>query len=153
MERHPRRFDPGFAVIAALVIAVSMWLLLTPLLPPVSMTTMKRFHLGSRSFALWAAQFPIPAMYNFANRCEVRYLPPGLVDPLVPPERSAYLNHFPARVLTFADGRFDLLRGRRDCWVTVTSTYRARSLRTDFHAEAAGETVVLRRIGVKEVGP
>ena len=105
---------------------------------------MHRFHLRSSSFWVWAVQQPIPAMYNFANRFEVQQYPPDFIsadflNPLmVEPERR-YLNHFPARVLTFANTRYIYLRDGQDRWVTIESSYRGQQLETKFHAKSRAE--------------
>ena len=132
--------DYGFFAIVFFVIVVAAWLLLTPFVPAIASSTLHRFHLQSESFSWWAIQQPIPAMYNFANRYEVREFPPGLVDPiLVDPildsSEKRYINHFPTRVLTFANTRYQYLNKGEHRWVTVDSTYRGQTLETRFHAQ------------------
>ena len=63
--------DYGLGVVVALVIAVTVWLAATPLVPAVARATLARFHLRTGSFWGWAIQQPVPAMYNFANRYRV----------------------------------------------------------------------------------
>lgn len=156
--------------IVALVAGIVGWLLLMPWVPAIAATTLKRFHLQTNSFVAWAVQFPVPAMYNFANRYEVSPTPPaelGLTkaadladhsqtepsqtDPSQtkpgtgtttndharekPSSKQRMLNHFPVRILTFADGRFYHLRHHKDRWLTVESSYRGQTLRSYFHAE------------------
>ncbi len=112
-----------------------------PWVRSVSMTTMRRFHLQTSSFIAWAIQFPIPAMYNFSNRAEIDRYPPGLVDPLLAETEKRYLNHFPVRCLTFADGRCTLLerrprsldhtRSARIAARSLSPTFTPKSIRTD----------------------
>ena len=128
--------DYGFLAIVSLLVVITLWLLLTPLVPAIASATMRRFHLGSKSFALWAIQFPIPPMYNFANRYEVDSLPPGMVDPILLTSEKRYINHFPARIVTFADGRYDYLREGSDRWVTIETAYRGQTITTRWHLEA-----------------
>ncbi len=118
-----------------MVIVTAAWLLLMPLVPAITSATLHRFHLQTGSFLAWSIQFPIPAMYNFANRYEVREFPPGLVDPIIDTAEKRYVNHFPSRVLTFADGRFQHLHKGEDRWVTIESSYRGQTLETRFHAK------------------
>ena len=129
-----RRFDFGFIAIIALVGVIVLWLLLTPLVPAVASATLHRFHLRSSSFSVWAIQFPIPTMYNFANRFEVREIPLGIVDPILEESERRYLNHYPSRVVTFFNTRYRHLHDRQDRWITIESAYRGQRLETRLHA-------------------
>lgn len=140
----PKR-DCGFMAIVAIVVVNVAWLLLMPWVPAIASATLHRFHLRSGSFATWAIQFPIPSMYNFGNRFQVSTIPPGMVDsllempldgssPTIAPE-PRYINHFPARVVTFADLRYRYLSDGKDRWITITSTYRGERLETKIHAK------------------
>ncbi len=130
----PKR-DHGFIAILSLLVLVAAWLLLMPVVPSIASSTMHRFHLRTSSFAWWVAQFPIPPMYNFANRYETSDIPPGFVDPILESREKRYINHFPARVLTFANGRYQHLHHGTDRWLTIESSYRGQQLKTRFHAE------------------
>ncbi|TWT53201.1 hypothetical protein Pla22_08290 [Rubripirellula amarantea] len=135
--------DHGFLAIVALVVVIAVWLLLMPWVKPIIHATMNRFHLRSASFAIFAIQFPIPAMYNFANRSDVQDYPPDLVDPLMinldPKLSGRYCNHFPARTMTFADARFFHLQDGKDRWFTIESTYRGERLTSRFHLKPDSE--------------
>lgn len=145
--------DPIYAAIVAMVMFVVLWLLMTPLVPRVAMETMRRFHLRSSNYAVWAAQFPIPAMYNFANRVRFANLDlsenqkdpsspagntpasntlanstPASTEPTMSPWR--YVNHFPTRVITFADGRYRYMRKRQRHRFELESRYRGQTLRS-----------------------
>ena len=135
-KRENNSTDVGLIVIVALVVIVVVWLLLTPFVSSVASSSLHRFHLRSNSFAWWSIQQPIPTMYNFANQYEVSEIPPGLVDPLFAEfAERRYINHFPVRVWTFANGRARYLNDGKDRWLTVQSAYRGLSLETRFHAE------------------
>lgn len=133
------RVDVGFLAIIGLVTIVAAWLLAMPLVPAISTATMNRFHLCSKTFAGWAIQQPIPAMYNLANRYEIyRQLPASWSDPTVndhDDERleAGYVNHFPSRLITFANARARLLREQEDRWYQLESSYRGRTLTTRWH--------------------
>ncbi len=129
-----RPIDYGFRAIVTLVVLIAIWLLLMPWVPAIASATLHRFHLRTSWFALWAIQQPIPSMYNFANRYEVREIPPGLLDPIIDTSEKRYINHFPVRVLTFANTRYRYLHDGRDRWVTVDSTYRGQSIESRYHA-------------------
>lgn len=136
--------DPFFVAILVGLGAVVVWLLLTPFVPSISRMTMDRFHLRGASFATWAVQAPIPAMYNFANRFHVREVPEDF-DTLMPvfqlePEEPdepewRYINHFPGRLLTFANTRYKLLHPGEDRWVTIETSYRGQRIQTKIHAK------------------
>ena len=144
--------DYGFIAIVGLLIAVAVWLLLMPIVGSVAETTMRRFHLRTSSFASWAVQFPIPSMYNFSNRYQFDHYPPGLVDPLFhEPVEKRYINHFPVRCVTFADGRYLELRAGKDRWITVDSSYRGKQIESRFHAKPKPEGgFTLERLDVVE---
>ena len=52
------------------------WLLLLPFSRGIQRQTMERFHLQTPSFAVWAAQQPIPPMYNLENEAAFRLANP-----------------------------------------------------------------------------
>ena len=139
------RPDAGFVLVMALVVVTASWILVTPWVPSIARATMNRFHLRTESFALWAAQQPIPAMYNFANRYEVRQWPAGLTESLhldqatsLGTVESRYINHFPMRTMTFANTRYRFLKAGEDRWLTITSTYRGQELETRYHVKPNG---------------
>ncbi len=134
-NRKAKRTDHGFRIIVTLVVANAIWLLLMPWVPGIASATLHRFHLRTESFSLWAIQQPIPSMYNFANRYEVDEIPPGFFEPIIEVDEKRYINHFPTRILTFANTRYRYLNEGTDRWVTIDSTYRGQSLETRFHAK------------------
>ena len=139
-EQPTPKTDYGFIAIVALVAAVVVWLLLTPFVSSIASSSLYRFHLRSSSFAWFAIQQPIPSMYNFANRYEVAEVPPGLVDPLFSMAvEPRYINHFPARVLTWSSRRYQNLDEGRDRWVTIESSYRGLTVKSVLHAKPDGE--------------
>lgn len=129
-----------YGIIAVLVL-VATWLLLMPWVPAIASATMHRFHLRTRSFPAWAVQQPIPSMYNFANRYEVREVSPGMLNPvfatsetLFGTSEKRYLNHFPTRVLTFANTRYRYLSDGGDRWLIIDSSYRGQRVESTYHA-------------------
>lgn len=143
-DRAKRPRDISYRIVCGMIIAVVIWLLMIPFVPSVAMSTMKRFHLSSDSYLLWSLQQPVPSMYNFANQFHAQDTPPGFPAPIISlDEQEAgddwrYINHYPARKLTFADGRYDLLRYSRDQWVELKTTYRGQALETLIHAKPVG---------------
>jgi len=117
----------GHAFLLLLTLSsVAAWLLALPVSKVIQQATIDRFHLTTGSFAAWAAQQPIPPMYNLENRYWYSLRPlmhSELTTP--PPEgvQSAMLNHFPARMITCASGRLLMLENQRECWFYLKSKY------------------------------
>ncbi len=137
-DQPPSSRDPLFAGTVLLVACVSGWLLLMPFIPAVGRAALKRFHLVTESFPLWCVQSPIPAMYNFGNQYEIRDLPEDLFTPVLDSRRPRYINHFPSRIVTFANGRYTLLQPGQDRWLTYRSSYRGQTLETKVHLKPLG---------------
>lgn len=132
-SEHETSRDTVFLAICCFVILNAVWLLLMPWVPGIAQATMNRFHLSSSSFPVWAIQFPIPTMYNFANRFEVREIPVGLLDPVIDTNNRRYVNHFPTRKFTFANTRYRYLSESADRWFVIESRYRGQTIETQFH--------------------
>ncbi|MEO1614436.1 MAG: hypothetical protein AAFV88_01215 [Planctomycetota bacterium] len=133
--------DPLFVVVLLGICCVSVWLLLMPFYPAIARITLERFHLQTESFGKWAIQAPVPAMYNFANQYEIRDIPEDLITPVVDSTRPRFINHFPTRILTFANSRYVLLKAGQDRWLVFRSSYRGQTLETKVHARPAGDGV------------
>ncbi|TWU65201.1 MULTISPECIES: hypothetical protein [Crateriforma] len=145
-EEPPRfvfRDDPLLAAIVGLIVAITLWLALFPFVPAVTRATMDRFHLRTESFALWAIQQPIPAMYSFRNRYAVIRHQDGKRQI----SEQATINHFPLRSVTFANGRYRNLKDRQDCQIELESSYRGHRLRTVYQVDTDADiTMRLRRV-------
>ena len=127
--------DRGFVAIVVLIAVIAIWVLVMPVVPEIASTTLRRFHLRTGSFAGWAVQFPIPAMYNFANTYQVRKWPEGameglqvMIDDDEAIIQARYVNHFPSRVITFGRQRHDFLSPKEDRWYKLESSYRRLEL-------------------------
>jgi hypothetical protein len=138
LSNNKQQRDWGFYCIIAFIGLIAAWLLLMPLIPGISKHSLQRFHLRTPSFSVWAAQFPVPSMYNFANQYKVEQYPPGFVMMIID-ENWRYANHFPARVITFFAGRSEFLFSQQDRWFTLKSSYRGQVLESKFHLEAQAE--------------
>ena len=127
--------DWFYRVVVGCVVVVAVWLLLTPWVSAISEVMMRRFHLQNRSLATFVATFPIPAMYNYANRYRVTPNEPagffrgGEGDTAIP---IRYANHYPARTFTFADARYRELRFAETRWVDLESSYRGHIVRSRY---------------------
>lgn len=127
--------DRGFVAIVILIAVIAIWVLVMPVVPEIATATLRRFHLRTGSFAGWAAQFPIPAMYNFANTYQVRKWPEGAMEglPVMIDDdegiiQERYINHFPSRVITFGRERHDFLVAKEDRWYKLRSSYQRLEL-------------------------
>jgi len=124
-RQRPDWFYRGILAVAA---AIALWLILMPFCISIQRATLNRFHLQSGSFARWAIQAPIPAMYNFYNRSRIEALPwdaTAFDPPLV-----ETVNHFPTRIVTFAQWRAMVHAEENRRMVTLRSDYRGQSLQT-----------------------
>jgi hypothetical protein len=131
-ESRAQRFDLGYIMILGLIVAVSCWLLAMPFSRFIQDSTLHRFHLTTRHFAIWAVQQPIPAMYNFYNRFEVSPSPWKKSDPSS--VHAETLNHFPLRIITFGDNRRLFLPADEPRQIDIWSRYRGNELRTRYLA-------------------
>jgi hypothetical protein len=133
------RPDWGYRCIATLVIGIACWLSAMPFCQFIQRTTFNRYHLQTRSFAAWAIQAPVPAMYNFYNRYQIEPQPWDATlfsQPIV-----GTINHFPVRLLTFADNRPLMLPHTDRQMLTVRSEYRGQSLTTRWSVSTAQDRV------------
>lgn len=126
--------DFGFRAILLLILLVACWLLALPMSRFVQRASLNRFHLQTRSFALWAVQQPIPAMYNFHNRYEIRPSPWAKDSPGQAPFVRGTANHFPLRLFTFGDNRAIFLRSPERRQIDIWSSYRGEELHTRWTA-------------------
>ena len=127
------RFDLGFVFILLMIIAVVGWLLAMPFSRFVQRTTMERFHLQTSTFVGWAAQQPIPAMYNFYNHYEIR------PSPWQGESSVGTLNHFPLRIFTFGDNRAIFLANPEPRTLDAWSSYRGEELHTHWTATPSSD--------------
>jgi len=132
-----RTRDVGAATFLSLVALVALLALATPLSARTAALMMSRFHLRVQPFAVWAALQPIPSMYNFENRYWVspRPLRADELEILPAPAdvEARYINHYPLRVMTWAEGRAVLLAPLADRWVYARTCYRGACVRSAFH--------------------
>ncbi len=131
--------------------AIAAWLLLLPFSSTVQRATLRRFQMQTPTFWQWAVQQPIPAMYNAENRAQVILTEPTGDGTLNGERRFAaprYLNHFPFRLVTFGDGRFDFLRFGQPVAFHLESSYRGHRLETHWRAtprqEGGGHVIALQ---------
>lgn len=123
--------DRLYQAILLVLACVSAWLIAMPVSPFIQQTTLNRFHLQTKSFAAWAIQAPIPAMYSFYNRCQIEAMPWD-ASPFSTP-RTGTINHFPVRVTTFATDRL-YLKQVDQRMITLRSDYRGSTLKTQWIA-------------------
>lgn len=130
---HLAKTDKSMLSVLILIIGIVSWLLLTPFAPWFAKQSMQRFHLQTNSFLGWSCQFPIPSMYNFANRYKVEDYPPGLTALWIDENDERFINHFPTRCFTFADARDYYLSHKQNRWITLETSYREEKLVSKYH--------------------
>lgn len=139
-----RSHDAFGLSMAVLVVGVSGWILAMPVYRPIQSATLERFHLCTPNYLAWAAQQPIPSMYNFENRYwlfagSAPEGGSGMANPIADDQwvESRVVNHFPGRLLTFGDSRYRLLGGGESCHLVLRSRYRGNQLATIWNATAS----------------
>ncbi len=122
-----------------MILAVATWTVSIIFSPTMRDMAMKRFHLGSDSFPLWAAHQAVPSMYNFENR--VQFTNQLLGDAPFDPTESTYsqhtLNHFPARFITFGDRVPGCFSEQRQGTFQMNSTFGETELVTRWQIQQA----------------
>lgn len=108
-----------------LILAVAAWTLSIIFSPAMRDMAMKRFHLGSDNFPVWAAHQTVPSMYNFENRIQFtnELLGEAPFDPTNETYSRLTLNHFPARFVTFGDALADCFSEQRQGTFEMSSTF------------------------------
>ena len=135
---HPER-SRTLAFLYLFIGGIAAWTLLMPWVPAITRASMRRFHLVTPSFALWAIAQPMPSMYSFANTFDVRTSAPVDYEMMVVDTAYAgvrhpdclhreYVNHYPSQVVTFGEVRLGLCRPGEPRWVVTSSTYRGQRL-------------------------
>ncbi len=114
---------------------VSLWILLLPLLPGVTATVMRRFHLTTVSYWRWLPQQVVPAMYSFGNEYRLSSEDLAVGEAF---SGATWVNHYPPRLFTFARRRG---LGSEAFYLYCRSRYRGRELltKTRVQPEAGGE--------------
>lgn len=126
---------------------VAGWLIALPLVGTVQRATIDRFHLTSPSFAIWAAQQPIPPMYNLENRYWYSTRPLSEVDLIRPAAndvRAETVNHFPARMITCASGRLLVNNPHDSSWLYLWSKYQGSEKLTAYRLEPIENSNAIR---------
>lgn len=139
-----RRRSMGAVALYAATSFVSVVLLLLAILPPVQRSFMRRFHLVTLSYGVWALHQPVPSMYNFDNRMVL------LEAPVRPEDQSRRVNHFPPQLVTNPWNRDIYYWTGLVGWpaghtlLEVRSVYRGLELVTRYQLKGDPETRVIR---------
>ena len=122
-----------------LILAVATWTLSIIFSTATRDMAMKRFHLESDSFPLWAAHQAVPSMYNFENKIQFtnELLGDAPFDPADETYTKQTLNHFPARFVTFGDQLSTRFSQRRQGTFEMSSIYGDRELVTRWQIQQA----------------
>ena len=133
------KVDRGYGGILLLIVLVAGWLIAMPFFSFVQRTSLNRFHLQTRSFLLWSLQQPIPAMYNFYNRFEIRPSPWRRDTAEKKYSERGTVNHFPLRMFTFGDNRAVFLQPKQERRIDIWSSYRGQEIHTRWTATPRGD--------------
>ena len=115
----------GLAILATSVAALSILFS-----KQMRVASLKRFHLASDNYSVWAAHQFVPSMYNFENKIVFSNLAtnPDDVDDQDPTLVKDTLNHFPARRITFGDFRKRQFGEYDQATFQMTSTFQNQRL-------------------------
>lgn len=138
----------GLFVIACGVV-VSCWILSILFSQTTRKSAMQRFQLASPSFASWAAQGPVPSMYNFEN--SIQFSNELAVDgPLDEKHESWFwcpVNHFPARCMTYGEFAPTWFGEQRQGTFEMSTRFRETELISRWEVEEQSDGVMtVRRI-------
>jgi hypothetical protein len=131
---HDERDRPGQLLLVLIALHV-LGALALGVSPTAARWFMRRFQLHTESFPAWALYAAGPWMYNFENEVLVSPAPLSAAALASPPPPLAwwYINHQPARVITFGDHRPALFRMPGEHYVYLRSRYRQAEVLTGLH--------------------
>lgn len=134
--RAPRarsQVDPLAYGLFALCLFYAAYTLAIALSPRVAIFAMARAQLADDDFVRWAVFAPAPFMYNFENRVLVSPAPLATRELEARPAADwLFLNHYPARALTYFDLRSRLFARPSRSYVYLESRYREQRLVTSY---------------------
>jgi hypothetical protein len=112
------------------MLGIAAWIVAMPFSSTVRQHAIRRFHVASPSFQVWAAMAPVPAMYNFENRAQFsnELIGEGPFDEDHESWFSLQLNHFPARIFTFGEMTSKCFRDHRQGTLEMSTRYRETEL-------------------------
>jgi hypothetical protein len=139
-----------FAIlIVGIAFAIAIWIVSMIFSPFTREHSLRRFHLASPNFAGWAMMAPIPSMYNFENRIQFTNEMVGDDEFNIEHESwfKFYLNHFPARAMTFGDFAPTCFKTVRHGTFEMSSRYQTTELvtRWEIGENEDGKLQVYRR--------
>jgi uncharacterized membrane protein YcjF (UPF0283 family) len=94
----------------------------------MAVAALKRFHLASESYPIWALHQCAPSMYNFENKV---WFANSRGPEISPGDRgfySATVNHFPARHITYGDLRSRQFLDQDLATFKMTSSFQGETL-------------------------
>ena len=125
-----RRRDWAAILLGLAILATSIAALSILFSKQMQVVSLKRFHLASDNYGIWAAHQLVPSMYNFENKIVFSNLADNLddVDDQDPTLFKDTLNHFPARHITFGDFRKRHFAHHDRATFRMTSTFQNQRL-------------------------
>lgn len=149
--------DMASMVLLTGIVVVASWIIALPFNRSVQETYLRRFHLASPNFAVWAIQQPVPSMYNFENRVWASQ------NPVTTEELNASMiqnqtdrqstesakrvnriktdpvNHFPTRYFTFGETR-SFLKQNPSRYYYLRTRYRDLEIRSAFEISPVSDS-------------
>jgi hypothetical protein len=124
-------------VLGAIVGAVALATVGVLVSKEVRVANLKRFHLGTKNYCLWAAHQAVPSMYNFENRILLSNVvnEEGSFDPNDLTLVSDTINHFPARRITFGNYRMRQFKDHDQVMFLMSSRFGGERLETLWQVE------------------
>ena len=123
-----RDWAAGLLGMAVLITAVAALSILFS--KPMQIASLKRFHLASDNYGIWAIHQFVPSMYNFENKIAFSNQAENLddVDDQDPTLITQTLNHFPAQHVTFGNYRKQHFADYNQGTFRMVSTFRNQRL-------------------------
>ena len=133
--------------LAILVTAVAALLILVS--KPMQVAALKRFHLASDHYGLWAVHQFVPSMYNFENKIVFSNLQTDFddIDAQDLTLIKTTLNHFPARHVTFGDFRKKHFGEHDQATFQMMSTFRNQRLVSTWKIDKRDGQLWVTRVG------
>ena len=122
--------DYSSAFLFAAIALIASWLCCLPFFGSVQRTALNRFHLQTKPFLVWSVQQTVPSIYNFKNEFDFETDAENPSAKLQAFAAAKTVNHFPMRVVTFADCRFVFFHEGEGGNLTVRSRFQDQELVT-----------------------
>ncbi len=143
-----RQRDWSAALLGLVVLATAATALSILFSNQMKVASLKRFHLGTDSYNVWAAHQLVPSMYNFDNKVSFSNFSYDLavVDPYDHTFVTETINHFPARRITFGNHRRKQFGEIERGTFRMSSSYRGQQLISTWKIEKQDGVLWVKRL-------